>query len=113
MNNMKKAIQSFITRLGLVLFVLIFSFKGLAQTQFTMSIASVTSTSNTMDVTLTVTATNPSEGIRFGGFQAGINFSTTIINGGTISATYVGDRSAALSGLPANSQSNPRESRLR
>ena len=99
---MKKAIQSFITRLGLVLFVLIFSFKGLAQTQFTMSIASVTSTANTIDITLTVTATNPSEGIRFGGFQAGINFSTTIINGGTISATYVGGRSAALSGLAAN-----------
>jgi hypothetical protein len=100
---MKKAIQSSLTILGLLLFGLIFSFKGLAQTQFTMSIASVTSTANTMDVTLTVTATNPSPGVRFGGFQAGINFSQAIINGGTISATYVeGSRSAELFDLPLN-----------
>ena len=93
---MKKDTRFFssLTILGLLLFGLIFSFKGLAQTQFTMSIASVTSTANTMDVTLTVTATNPSAGARFGGFSAGINFSSAIINGGTISATYVGGRSA-------------------
>ena len=71
-------------------------------TQYTISIASVTSTANTMDVTLTVTATNPSPGVRFGGFAAGINFSTATINGGTISAVYLGGRSAALSNLPAN-----------
>ena len=70
--------------------------------QFTMSIASVTSTANTMDVELIVTATNPSSGIRFGGFAAGINFSTAIINGGTISATYLGGRSSSLSSLPSN-----------
>ena len=102
---MKKDTRFFssLTILGLLLFGLIFSFKGLAQTQYTMSIASVTSTANTMDVTLTVTATNPSPGVRFGGFQAGINFSTAIINGGTISATYVeGSRSAELFDLPLN-----------
>ena len=99
---MKKIIKSFISSVGIALCVLMFSLKGIAQTQFTMSIASVSSTANTMDVTLTVTATNPSAGIRFGGFQAGINFSTAIRNGGTISASYVGGRSASLSGLPAN-----------
>ena len=55
-----------------------------------------------MDVELIVTATNPSPGVRFGGFAAGINFSTATINGGTISAVYLGGRSAALSNLPAN-----------
>ena len=99
---MKKIIKTSISSLGIVLCVLMFSFKGITQTQFTMSIASVSATANTMDVTLTVTATNPSAGIRFGGFSAGINFSTAIINGGTISATYVGGRSASLSSLAAN-----------
>ena len=99
---MKKAIKSSVTSVGILLCVLMFSFKGITQTQFTMSIASVTATANTMDVTLTVTATNPSPGIRFAGFASGINFSTSIINGGTITAAYVGGRSASLSGLPAN-----------
>jgi len=99
---MKKAIKFSLIFVGIVLSALIFSFKGLAQTQYTMSIASVTSTANTMDVTLTVTATNPSAGARFAGFSAGINFSTAIINGGTISATYLGGRSASLSSLTAN-----------
>ncbi|NDE11491.1 MAG: hypothetical protein EBZ95_13160, partial [Chitinophagia bacterium] len=99
---MKKIIQTSISIVGIVLCVLMFSFKGITQTQFTMSIASVSATANTIDVTLTVTATNPSPGIRFGGFSAGINFSTATINGGTISAAYVGGRSASLSGLPAN-----------
>ena len=99
---MKKVIKISITIVGIVLCGLMFSFKGVAQTQFTMSIASVTSTANTMDVTLTVTATNPSAGIRFAGFSAGINFNSATINSGTISATYLGGRSASLSGLPAN-----------
>ena len=99
---MKKAIKISITIVAIVLCGLMFSFKGIAQTQFTMSIASVSATANTMDVTLTVTATNPSPGIRFGGFSAGINFNTAIINGGTISASYLGGRSASLSSLPAN-----------
>ncbi|MFC4511219.1 hypothetical protein ACFO28_12940, partial [Flavobacterium buctense] len=43
-------------------------------------------TDRTIDVTLTITA-NTNQ--RFGGYQAGINFNTAIINGGTISAAYV------------------------
>ncbi|NDA98398.1 MAG: hypothetical protein EBY31_04245 [Flavobacteriia bacterium] len=62
---MKKVIKSSLTILGIGIFVLMFSFKGITQTQFTMSIASVTSTANTMDVELIVTATNPSSGIRW------------------------------------------------
>ena len=78
---MKKVIKSSLTILGIVFSVLMFSSKGITQTQFTMSIASVSATVNTMDVTLTVTATNPSPGIRFAGFSAGINFNSATIMG--------------------------------
>ena len=67
-----------------------------------MSIATASATANTIDFNLTVTVTNPSEGMRFGGFQTSINFNTNIINGGTISASYVGGRSTQLSGLANN-----------
>ena len=67
-----------------------------------MSIASASATANTIDFDLTVTVTNPSQGMRFGGFQTSINFNTAIINSGTISASYVNGRSTELSGLGAN-----------
>jgi len=95
-------VNSLIFKSFLLFMLVLESYSLRSQTQFTMSIASVSSTANTMDVTLTVTATNPSAGIRFAGFSTGISFNSTIINGGTISASYLGGRSASLSGLPAN-----------
>ena len=77
-----------------------FSIAGRAQVgQYTMSISSATATSNTIDVSLSITVTNPSAGMRFGGFSTGINYSTAIVNGGTISAAYLGGKSAELASL--------------
>ena len=95
-------VNSLVFKCFLLFMLVLESYSLHSQTQFTMSIASVSATANTMDVTLTVTATNPNEGIRFAGFSAGINFNSATINGGTISATYLGGRSASLSGLAAN-----------
>ncbi|MGL2964920.1 PA domain-containing protein [Flavobacterium sp. RSB2_4_14] len=72
--------------LTLLLFVL--SLTGFAQTKFTMGMTATAPTDRTIDVTLTITASS-SSGERFGGYQAGINFDTAILNGGTISAAYV------------------------
>ncbi|UPT71070.1 MAG: T9SS type A sorting domain-containing protein [Flavobacterium sp. JAD_PAG50586_2] len=95
---MKNLIKGTLCKCGLILFLLMFSFSGKAQTQYTMSMTA-TATTNTIDVSLTITATNPS-GVRFGGYSAGINYNTAIVNGGTISAAYVpGTKSAELSNL--------------
>ncbi len=67
--------------------------------QYQLSITNATATNNTIDVTLAVTVLGPAAGMRIYGFQTTINFNTAIINGGTISASYVGGRSAELSGM--------------
>ena len=82
---MKKTIKNSVLKFGLVLFLMMLSISGRAQS-YTMSMSATALTDRTMDVTLTVTA-NTNQ--RFGGYSAGINFSTSIINGGTISAAYV------------------------
>jgi hypothetical protein len=105
-NNMKKSIKSTFCKFGLMLFLAMFTIAGKAQVlngQYAMSISSVTSTANTIDVSLTIAVNSPAEGMRFGGFSTSINFNTAIINGGTISAAYVaGTRSNALSAMPSN-----------
>ena len=82
---MKKITLKF-NLLLLILFVLPIS--GYSQAQYTMSMTATAPTDRTIDVTLSITASNPS-GVRFAGYQTGINFNTAIINGGTISAAYV------------------------
>jgi len=102
---MKNLMKSTFDKFGLILLLMMVSISAKAQVsggQYTMSIATASATANTIDFNLTVTVTNPSEGMRFGGFQTSINFNTNIINGGTISATYVGGRSTQLSGLANN-----------
>ena len=93
-NNMKKSIKSIFCKLGFLFFLAMFSIAGKAQVvvggQYTMSISSATATTNTIDVSLSITVTNPSSGMRFGGFSTGINYNTAIVNGGTITASYVG-----------------------
>jgi hypothetical protein len=102
---MKNLMKSTFDKFGLILLLMMVSISAKAQVsggQYTMSIATASATANTIDFNLTVTVTNPSEGMRFGGFQTSINFNTNIINGGTISASYVGGRSTQLSGLANN-----------
>ncbi|TBX65987.1 hypothetical protein EZL74_11480, partial [Flavobacterium silvisoli] len=107
---MKKSIKDALCKFGLMLFLAMYTIAGKAQAvpgaQFTMSISTASATANTIDVTLSVTATNPSPGMRFSGFSTSINFNTAIINGGTISAAYVpNSRSESLNtaGLTQNS----------
>lgn len=67
--------------------------------QYALSISNATATGNTIDVTLTVSVLAPSSGMRIFGFQTSINFNTAIINGGTITAAYVGGRSSELAAM--------------
>ena len=75
-------------KFGLILFLMMFSISGKAQTRYTMSMTATAPTDRTMDVTFSITA-NSAGGERFAGYSVGLNFSTAIINGGTISAAYV------------------------
>jgi hypothetical protein len=85
---MKNSIKRTMFKFGLILFLMMLSISGKAQTRYTMSMTATAPTDRTIDVTLSITA-NSAGGERFGGYQAGINFNTGIINGGTISAAYV------------------------
>ena len=99
-NTMKNSIKAIFCKFGLILLLAMFSIAGRAQVgQYTMSISSATTSSNTIDVSLSITVTNPAGGMRFGGFQTGINYNTAIVNGGTITASYVGGKSAELSAM--------------
>lgn len=67
--------------------------------QYKLSITNATATANTIDVTLTVTVLGPAAGMRLYGYQTSINFDSAIVNGGTISASYIGGRSPELSAM--------------
>lgn len=89
-----------IIKIVVALFITTFANAQVTNGQYGLSISNATATSNTIDVTLTVTVLGPAEGMRLFGFQTSINFDTAIINGGTISASYVaGTRSPELSAM--------------
>jgi hypothetical protein len=93
---MKNSIKGTMCKFGLILFLMMFSISGKAQS-YTMSMTATAPTDRTIDVTLTITA-NTNQ--RFGGFSTGINYNTAIVNGGTITAAFVpGSKAAALSAL--------------
>jgi hypothetical protein len=105
---MKNSIKGITCKFGLILFLMMVTITGRAQNQtFTMSIASATvptTVANSIDVDLIVTCNNPSSGMRFTGFSTSINFNTAIVNGGTITASYVAgsrDQSLTTAGLAA------------
>ena len=97
---MKNSIKKAFCKFGLVLFLMMVSITGKAQTvtggQYSISIASATATANTIDVDLIASVVNPSAGMRLTGFQTTINFNTAIINGGTISAALVTGTGGAI-----------------
>ncbi len=84
------------------------SYLGNAQvagTHFTVSLANATSTSSTMefDVKLTVDGTGAAaSGVKLSAMSVGLNYDTTIINGGTLSLSYLGGKSTAIAGLVNN-----------
>ena len=96
---MKNLIKDTLCKFGLLFFLTMVSIAGRAQVtggQYTFSIVSATATANTIDFALTVTVTNPSAGMRMGGYSTSFNFNTAIINSGTISAAYVSGRDSRL-----------------
>jgi len=82
-----------------ILFITTISNAQVTNGQYALNISSATATNNTIDVTLTVSVVAPSPGMRIFGFQTSINFNTAIINGGTITAAYVGGRSPELAAM--------------
>jgi hypothetical protein len=66
---------------ALLFCLLLVSMISEAQTQFTFTIANQTSTSNTFEFDILLTV--PTGGRRIYGLSAGVNFSNTILNGGT------------------------------
>ncbi len=100
-----KIIKNSLSKNLLLLCLLMLSFTGFAQesgSHFTVSLANVTSTSNTMefDVVLTIDGTGAAaDGQKLSAMSAGINYNTAIVNGGTVSCAYIGGKSAQLSGL--------------
>ena len=104
---MKSSIKDLFSNFGLLLILMMVSVSGRSQEvsggQYTMNIVSATAGTNYIDIALTISVANPSDGMRFGGFSTTINFNTAIINSGIISATYQGGRSSQLSGFGNNS----------
>lgn len=100
-----KIIKNSLSKNLSLLCLLMLSYIGFAQesgSHFTVSLANVTSTSNTMefDVVLVIDGTGAAaDGQKLSAMSAGINYSTTIVNGGTLSCAYIGGKSAQLSGL--------------
>ncbi|WP_428224335.1 T9SS type A sorting domain-containing protein [Flavobacterium sp.] len=91
--------KKIITLIALV-FATVFAQAQVTDGQYGLSISAATATSNTIDVTLSITVLGPSSGMRLFGFQTSINFNSAIINGGTITASYVsGTRSPELSAM--------------
>lgn len=103
-----KIIQNNLGKNLLLLCLLMISYLGNAQvagTHFTVSLANVTSTSNTMDfdVKLTIDGTGASaSGVKMSAMSVGINYNTAIVNGGTLTLSYVSGKSAAIAGLVNN-----------
>jgi len=98
-NKMKKTINNSIGIVGLLVCLLLLSFTGNAQvagTHFTVGLANVTSTSNTIEMDMRITV-DGSVNSRLLGFSAGINYNTAIVNGGTLTFEYIGGRSQELS----------------
>ena len=104
---------------AILLCLLMLSFTGFAQeagTNFTVSLANVTSTSNTMefDILLTINGTgDASDGQRLSGMQVGINYNTGILNAGTVSCAYLSGKSTAIAGLVNNAPNTATSGHIR
>ena len=102
---MKKIINIATNKIGFLFCLFMLSFLGNAQVtgaHFTVSLADIASTSNTMEFDLMVTVDGPTEGIRFSGITSGINFNPAVLNGGSVTLTYLGQRSTAINGIVIN-----------
>jgi len=111
---MRNLIKKTISTAGLLLCLFMLSFTGNAQvagTHFTVGLANVTSTSNTMEMDLMITVDGVNT--RLSGFQAGINYNTGIVNGGTLTLEYLGGRSSAISTFLPNTLNTATSGHLR
>jgi len=96
---MKKTIKKSINIVGLLLCLFMLSFTGTAQTHYTMWLANMSSTSTTMDMDVMFSVDSPSNGVKLSGLSVGINYNTSIVNGGTLSLSYVGGKTPAIANL--------------
>jgi hypothetical protein len=96
---MKKTINKSLSIVGLLLCLLSLPLKGSAQTHYTMWLANTSSTSTTMDMDVMFSVDSPVEGVKLSGLSAGINYNTSIVNGGTLSLSYVGGKTPIVASL--------------
>jgi hypothetical protein len=90
---MKKLKESLINNVGILFCVFMFSLKGIAQTpHYTIWLANTSSTSNTMDFDVMFSVDAPTNGVKLSGLSVGINYNSSIVNGGTLSIAYMGGR---------------------
>lgn len=96
---MKKTINKSLSIVGLLLCLLSLPLKGSAQTHYTMWLANTSSTSTTMDMDVMFSVDSPVEGVKLSGLSAGINYNTSIVNGGTLTLSYVGGKTPIVASL--------------
>jgi len=85
------------------------SFSGFAQTEkslYTIGLANVSNTSNTLEMDVTITIDSPTNSIKLAQISVGINYDSSILNDGTPcnlkncgSWIYIGGKSSAINGL--------------
>jgi len=96
---MKKTINKSLSIVGLLLCLLSLPLKGSAQTHYTMWLANTSSTSTTMEMDVMFSVDSPVEGVKLSGLSAGINYNTSIVNGGTLTLSYVGGKTPIVASL--------------
>ena len=118
MKKMKKFNPMSITKL-LFLNLLLLSFNGFAQTEkalYTIGLANVSSTANTLEMDVTITIDSSTKRMKLAQVSVGINYDTTILNDGRPcnskncgSWIYIGAKSTAIAGLKTtfNTTNNP------
>lgn len=118
MKKMKKFNSTSITKL-LFLTIMLLSISGFAQTEkalYTIGLANVSNTTNTLEMDVTLTIYSPTKEIKLAQISVGINYNSAILNDGTPcyskncgSWVYIGGKSSAIAGLKTtiNTTTNP------
>lgn len=114
-----KTFNPILSKKLLFLSLLIVSFTGNAQTEralYTVGLANVSQTANTIEMDVTFTIDNPTRGTKLSQLSVGINYNTSILNNGDPcnskncgSWVYIGGKSPAIASLltTINSLVNP------
>ncbi|NBP75871.1 MAG: hypothetical protein EBU61_07560, partial [Crocinitomicaceae bacterium] len=79
---------------------------------YTIWLANTSSTSNTMDFDVMFSVDAPTNGVKLSGLSVGINYNSSIVNGGALSIAYMGGKTPAINSL-VNSVSSATAGHLR